>query len=118
MNERDFEPGFIYLFKEWEQTYRHKIGLARDVNRRAKEVGYVDIIHTIPTDNMAITEQELHIIFLKHRLYGEWFHLDEYNIEFIMSIGECKNKLFYLDDGTTWRLGSNLRKWLGSCSGG
>ncbi len=104
MNKRDLKPGFIYLFKEWEQTYRHKIGLARNVIRRAKEIGYVDIIHSFSTDNMAIAECELHTTYSKLCLGNEWFYLYEPCAEFIVSIKEYKDKWFYLEDGTTWRL--------------
>jgi hypothetical protein len=83
-------PGFVYLFKL--ETGHYKIGLSENPERRSKEVVSglpfsIEILHTIPTNQMECLEYELHDRF-KAKRYAktEWFNLSEADVESIKTI--------------------------------
>jgi hypothetical protein len=78
----DNRPGFVYLGHDPERGY--KIGLTLDVPLRMIQLN-TRLIHSIPTDNMAQTENELKGRFAQKWIEGEWFNLTEKDISEIMS---------------------------------
>lgn len=72
--------GYVYIIRS--SNGLHKIGVAKDVNRRLKEhqrahpSEQLDLIRTIETDNMMSTERFLHGLLDKRRVQGEWFALE------------------------------------------
>jgi hypothetical protein len=80
-NKRDEAPGFIYLMRDTVHRQYYKIGLSRKPRNRARQIGQVDLIHAIPTDNMLKAEREFHGHFARRRMEGEWFRLTDKEVE-------------------------------------
>lgn len=79
-------PGFIYLMKGGDY---HKIGLSVDPEKRRQQIATgmpfnIELIHTISTDDMKKAEKRLHDLFASKRVGGEWFELDDTDVEQVM----------------------------------
>jgi hypothetical protein len=76
MGESACRPGYLYLMR-WNGY--HKIGLAKNVKKRLREIGYdypgVELVHAIAVDNMYFAEMDLHDLYAAKRHHGEWFDL-------------------------------------------
>lgn len=102
INTRDEVPGFVYLMRDTIHQHCYKVGLTRDVKNRIRQIGQVHLIHTISTDNMAITEKELHFRLENKHINGDWFALDDENVKAIITIRHHENGIFTLiSDGAT-----------------
>ena len=80
----------VYFFKAGDAI---KVGFASDVNRRlvAIQVGNpskVELLHTISMSDVKAREIEsqIHILFRKTHLNGEWFQANQFMIDFIRHI--------------------------------
>lgn len=78
-------PGFVYVIQCGESF---KIGCTANLKQRIKALGVnaphaIDVHVVIPTDNMIETEWHLHQRFKQKRQRGEWFSLNEEDIETI-----------------------------------
>jgi hypothetical protein len=85
--------GYIYLLRSGDA---YKIGRARSVDDRVKQISPVmpypvEILHTIPSNNVVRAERELHQQFAPKRLKGEWFNLDERDVRLLQM---CNAKLY------------------------
>jgi hypothetical protein len=81
--------GFVYLLQS--PTGYYKIGLTGDPDNRAKTFGIqlpfeVEFLALIPTEDMRVLEQELHRRFAEKRVNGEWFSLDDGDVEYIKGL--------------------------------
>ena len=77
--------GHIYIM---ECGGKYKIGLSKNVERRKKQLDHrpfpVEIIYKSPElENVIDYERELHEVFDDKRISGEWFDLDEKDIDII-----------------------------------
>lgn len=87
------QRGFVYLFKL--STGHYKIGLSKNPQRRGREIisGLplkLDLVHQIPSNQIACLEDELHRKYKTKRHEGtEWFSLDEADVADICAITEC-----------------------------
>lgn len=77
--------GYVYVLKAGPF---YKIGVSKDVAKRVKQLSTLppfdlEIIHTIWTEDSYGLEAELHEYFNSKRKNGEWFTLDEADIEYI-----------------------------------
>lgn len=87
---RNNRAGYVYLVKS--STGYYKIGRTIDPDDRMRtfsvklpfEVAYE---HLIKTSDMFMLESQLHNKFHKKRINGEWFILDESDVEYIKSLG-------------------------------
>lgn len=82
-------PGFVYLIRADNGVY--KIGktklLGPRVNWLAVNLPYsIKVIHVIKTQDMDDMERWLHAQFQDKRLGGEWFDLDDAEVEHIKGI--------------------------------
>ena len=80
--------GFIYVLQAGPY---YKIGCSKNVDRRIEQLATlppfdVELVHTMPTDNMKSTEQDLHRIFNAKRKNGEWFELDEEDVTWLKTL--------------------------------
>lgn len=80
--------GYVYLLKGGGY---YKIGLSRNVYRRWREVSpklpfEVEIVCTIATDDMHKLETTLHKRFADKRENGEWFKLDDSDVEYVLEL--------------------------------
>lgn len=87
---RPRSPGYIYLVRS-ETGY--KIGKAIDVNKRLKQLRtgtpFLELLHTIPTQNTSIAESNLHAKFKDKRRTGggkEWFDLTDEDVSWLCSL--------------------------------
>lgn len=74
-SETDVSQGFVYLMR---CGWHHKIGKTKNVRRRLAQIQTgnpykVELIHSIPCDDMAEVESALHKHFAQWRTNGEWF---------------------------------------------
>lgn len=77
--------GYIYIM---ECGGKYKIGLSKDVERRKKELDKrpfaVNIVYKSPLiEDIYEIEKELHYRFENKKINGEWFNIDNNDIEFI-----------------------------------
>jgi hypothetical protein len=80
--------GHVYLIRSGN-TY--KIGKAKNVDFRVTSISPVlpypvELIHSIELDGYDTLESELHQRFAGKRLNGEWFSLDDADVEYIKGI--------------------------------
>ena len=81
----DNVPGFVYLM----QCGKHyKIGMSKDPQSRLEQLSTqppfdIELICTIPTNDMVALEAEIHKLFKHKRKRGEWFTLDTQDVKFI-----------------------------------
>lgn len=81
--------GDVYLAQA--ETGHYKIGISRNPDRRIKHFDTimpvrVFLIHNFPCDNCRKAEEELHQRYANQRTAGEWFLLDDYDIEQLLGI--------------------------------
>jgi len=81
-------PGYVYLLKGGGY---YKIGLSKCVYRRWREISpklpfEVEIVCRIATEDMHGLETSLHERFASKRANGEWFELDEADVEYIRGL--------------------------------
>lgn len=81
--------GYVYLVQS--PTSAYKIGKTVDPDNRMKTFSVklpfeVDYVCVIQSDDMHTLETELHAKFEHKRVNGEWFDLDETDVEYIKSL--------------------------------
>jgi len=80
--------GYIYLVQSGPH---YKIGITTDVDRRVKQLGTMppfglETVHTIYSEDMYDLERTLHERFGDKREEGEWFLLDDKDVEYIKGL--------------------------------
>lgn len=90
------EKGFVYFIKE-DYAGRIKIGKTKDINQRLDTFNVklpfnVTLIHVIESNNYHYTEKLFHILFQLKRVNGEWFELNDGDINWIKS-GQYTEKI-------------------------
>jgi hypothetical protein len=83
--KRGLVPGYVYLLQAGPY---YKIGVSQDVDKRVEQLATIppfdlELVCTIPTEDMYGLERELHERFDAKRKNGEWFELDEADVEHI-----------------------------------
>jgi len=86
--ERD-KSGYVYLAKS--ETGHFKIGLSINPAKRIKIFDTkmpvaVELVHTIPADDMRQAEGILHGRFADKRHEGEWFNLDQGDVAYVRKL--------------------------------
>jgi hypothetical protein len=81
--------GFVYVFKFYGF---YKIGCTTNVERRAADLFAnhpikPELIWVIHSDEHTKLERRLHCMFAKKRRDGEWFELDEFDLEELKGCG-------------------------------
>jgi nucleoside 2-deoxyribosyltransferase len=89
-DEHPASAGFIYLIRA--DTGEYKIGRAKNVDQRLASFGGAkhpfkwEVIHTIEVSDACAAERHLHRLYERRRVNGEWFVLNNEDVEFIKSI--------------------------------
>jgi len=85
-------PGFVYLIHSVKSDL-YKIGLSKCPEKRLYTLqlqqgtfSKLIMLHTIQTEDMYGLEQGLHGKFDAKRKHGEWFALDEADIDYVLSL--------------------------------
>lgn len=96
-SSRKIRKGLIYLVRA--NTGEYKIGYSVDVVSRLKAFSVqppfkYELIHNFPSDDMEIAEAKLHHKYEEKHIRGEWFQLNESEVEWIMSIVDFRNQEF------------------------
>ena len=81
---REPRAGYVYLFKDRYGLY--KIGRSLNPWQRAKDISQpnylIRVICTLKTNDAFLLERELHERFADKRVEGEWFELDEADVDY------------------------------------
>jgi hypothetical protein len=82
--------GFVYLLQSGPY---YKIGVSTQVDERIKQLSTqppfdIELLHTIQTDDMYGLEKKLHADYDSKRKNGEWFELDQADVEYIKGLGQ------------------------------
>ena len=87
---RTADPGYVYLMRAVAPEVNwYKIGLSIDPNFRLKTFNAIklpfaiELVCTIQTTSMRELERHLHQRFADQRVRGEWFDLDDADVEYI-----------------------------------
>jgi hypothetical protein len=77
------KAGVVYLLKS---AYGYKVGRTRNVPARMRAFGvHLPIVYTIPLcvwfDDCHVAERRYHEMFSSKRINGEWFDLNEFDIQ-------------------------------------
>lgn len=93
MKKQSAKAGFVYLISSPDGHY--KIGCSKDVPTRSKALGIqlpypVELIHTIKASDMYWAEGHLHNTYSDKRTNGEWFRLEDADVEWIKSLTELE----------------------------
>jgi hypothetical protein len=85
---RQPRPGHIYLLRGGDYF---KIGFSEKVSRRIRQISpvlpfKVELIHTMETDDMILAERFLHEKYADKRTNGEWFLLEQPDVDWLTSI--------------------------------
>ena len=88
---------FIYLIKQDPNLY--KIGVSKDPENRCKSLQtangvLLELVKKIPVKHDYRTERALHNYFSSKKTIGEWFCLEEKDVESFETICEFKEKNF------------------------
>lgn len=83
--------GHIYLLRAIHDSTLFKIGRAKDPNDRLKTFNVklpfpIEYDCLVQTDDMYALESNLHAKFASKRLDGEWFRLEQEDVEYIRSL--------------------------------
>ena len=91
--------GYVYLFRQ-KGTQFIKIGMTQTESVKDRYGSFCtyapnggEIVHIIETENATKLEKELHIMFKKKRLNGEFFLLNDEDIENVKNIENYRIKL-------------------------
>ena len=84
-------PGYVYLLRAIEPHNHYKIGRSSQPKKRIETLSVklpypIKPICLIKTDDMIELESNLHNMFDNKRVGGEWFQLDDTDIEYIKSL--------------------------------
>lgn len=82
------QSGCVYLLKS---NGLYKIGITQNLEARIASLqtgspDTIEVIHTIKTSNMTMLENELHNKFESKRVRGEWFKLNDWDVEYIKGL--------------------------------
>lgn len=82
--------GYVYLIQAIAPQTYYKIGLSKNPVSRIHNLGVVlpfpiEVKHLIQTNHMREAEKKLHEEFAHKRVNGEWFELDEADVQRITS---------------------------------
>jgi hypothetical protein len=99
----DADPGYIYLVQAVHPQNHYKIGLSKNPVERIRKMGVIlpfpiEVKHLMKTNHMKRAEKHLHEEFSHKRLNGEWFDLDDADVQSIL----CRDKVVILD--AAWEL--------------
>jgi hypothetical protein len=91
--------GTVYLIKA--ESGEYKIGYTVDLISRLRTFSTamprpLTLVHFIQTNDMAALERSLHVRFAGKRVRGEWFELDEDDVNWIKSLDHQQNIVRHL----------------------
>lgn len=85
INSKDARPGYVYFIKA--ETGQYKVGRTKNVPDRMNFFGVklpfeFELILTLPVVDMYSAEKVLHDLWKSRRVNGEWFDLEDHQVEF------------------------------------
>ena len=88
--QKQSKEGWVYLLAG---NGYYKIGQTNDVKRRIGQISpklpfEVEILCAIPTNNAHKLEADLHNLYNEKRTNGEWFELNEADVEYIRRLAD------------------------------
>jgi hypothetical protein len=96
--QRYERSGYVYIIRA--DTGHYKIGRTNNVPKRMKLFTVklpfdFEIITYFPCEDMYMAESRLHGFFADKRINGEWFNLDQGDVETIKTINDSVSDLFF-----------------------
>lgn len=83
-NTKSPQPSYLYLMRSGNSI---KIGISRNPENRLQQLSIgnsnIELIYKKLYSNATKIEERLHKKFIKKKIYGEWFNLDQKDIDFI-----------------------------------
>lgn len=98
---------YVYLIQKGDSNH-YKIGITHKVNQRVKSLQTASseslkIIHIFSTNFNRKLESYLHRYFKSKQLSGEWFSLEELEVNTFLEIcDKAENNFKLLKDQNTW----------------
>lgn len=85
------KAGYVYLIRAFTDHY--KIGKSRNPKARMSTFGIQlpvksEVIHLIKCEDMSAAEKALHLRYANQRAEGEWFKLEDADVEWIKTLTE------------------------------
>ena len=82
------QAGFVYLLKSGPY---YKIGVSTNVDKRIEQLATlppfdIELVHTTYDTDMYALEKDLHNLYADKRKNGEWFELEESDVEYIKGL--------------------------------
>lgn len=86
----NFKPDILYVIRMSGSSF-YKIGVARNIRERLSSLQSgcpikLEIVKTFFTTDASIKERKLHSVFDLKRTHGEWFELDESDLQVVESM--------------------------------
>ncbi len=107
--------GYVYVVSNCSGHY--KIGRTNNVESRIRAIqtsnpSSIELIVYFHSDDNVSLEKELHCLFSSKRVNGEWFMLDNNDIDLLKSrdkaiLGEHKKPMFYIRHDALFRIATN-----------
>lgn len=88
--QKQSKEGWVYLLAGNDY---YKIGQTNDIKRRIGQISpklpfEVEVLCVIPTNNAHKLEADLHNLYKEKRTNGEWFELNEADVEYIRRLAD------------------------------
>jgi len=89
--------GYVYVIQDVDFSNRYKIGRTNHPRTRLNKFGVelpfkTEVVHILRTENAVATESDLHKRFAKSHARGEWFDLDDAQLQEIRRLGQPKRQ--------------------------
>ena len=89
--------GYIYILKMNSEKPLYKIGVSRNAHKRLKQINpkmpyTLKLSFSVKVNNMYNVEKILHNIFAEKRMEGEWFELNDNELNSIIYLLGGKNE--------------------------
>ena len=98
-DEARIKEGFGYIYLVRAESGEYKIGRSKNVSARMKNFATLapfsfELIHTFPAHIFWKAERNLQNHFHDKRIKGEWYRLDQIDVEVICRISDFKDGEF------------------------
>lgn len=85
--------GYLYVLRAVLPDNYYKIGLSKTPVTRIKSLGVnlpfpIEPLHVFPTNDMYGCERYLHNRFTEKRVNGEWFQLEQGDLDYLLALSE------------------------------
>jgi predicted GIY-YIG superfamily endonuclease len=103
--QSDIKGGILYVIENLDRPGLYKIGITKDLNKRIAHLrtgtpDRLEVYHVIRTEYYAELERYLHRTLKAKNKRGEWFWLDDNDLDVIKAIKVVDGQLHYQSPAT------------------